>query len=457
MTTPYSYIYFIGIGGIGMSALARYYNQTGAQVAGYDLTESDLCKQLQTEGISIHYRDDIEAIPSAFLDHPDQTLVIYTPAVPESHSELQYFQHHPFRVVKRAKALGVVAEDKRVLAIAGTHGKTTTSTMLAHILTQSTLGCTAFLGGISKNYDSNLLVSSNALLVAEADEFDRSFLQLHPHIAVITSMDADHLDIYGSEAAVKDSFCDFASQIHPGGTLILKKGLELPEHRIKDIKAMILHYSINEQADFFPSDIKITDTGCYRFDLHLCDILVRDCELGVPGWVNVENAVAASASAYLAGCDPESIRQALKTFQGVKRRFDIHLMTAEHTVIDDYAHHPNELAASISAMKQVYPDRKLTGIFQPHLYSRTQDFHREFAESLSLLDECILLPIYPARELPIPGVSSQMIFDLVRCPKHLFEKTECIAWIKANKPELIACFGAGDIELMLHPIVEAIQ
>ena len=457
MNSNYPYIYFIGIGGIGMSALARYYKQIGAQVSGYDLTESDLCKQLKAEGISIHYHDDVNAIPQAVLDHPDQSLIIYTPAIPDTHSELQYFLNHPYRVVKRAKALGVVAEDKRVLAVAGTHGKTTTSTLLAHLLTQSSVGCTAFLGGISKNYDTNLLVSTNALLVAEADEFDRSFLQLHPHIAIITSMDADHLDIYGSIEAVKDSFCDFASQIHPGGTLILKKGIDLPKNRLKDISALILSYALNEQADFYPSNIEILPTGCYRFDLHLCDTLIKDCEMGVPGWVNVENAVAASACAFLSGCDPDAIRTGLKSFRGVKRRFDIQLMSPEHIVIDDYAHHPKELSASISAMKAVYPTKKLTGIFQPHLYSRTQDFHRDFAASLSLLDECILLPIYPARELPIPGVSSKMIYDLLQCPKHLLSKTECVEWIKKNKPELVACFGAGDIELMLPSIVDAIQ
>lgn len=438
-----------------MSALARYYKTIGAQVSGYDLTETDLCKQLKAEGIAIHYQDDVNAIPQAIVDHPDQSLIIYTPAIPETHSELQYFLNHPYRVVKRAKALGVVAEEKRVLAVAGTHGKTTTSTLLAHILTHSEMGCTAFLGGISKNYNTNLLVSTNALLVAEADEFDRSFLQLHPQIAVITSIDADHLDIYGSAEAVMNSFCDFASQIHSGGTLILKKGVELPKERLSDISAIILRYALDEQADFYSTNLQILDTGCYRFDLHLGDTLVEGCEMGVPGWINVENAIAASACAFLSGCNQEDIRSALKSFQGVKRRFDIQSMTPEHIVIDDYAHHPKELEASISAIKKVYPSRKLTGIFQPHLYSRTQDFHQDFAASLSQLDECILLPIYPARELPIPGVSSKIIYDLVRCEKHLLSKTECLEWLSKNKPELVACFGAGDIELMLPSIVNA--
>lgn len=454
---PYSYVYLIGIGGIGMSALARYFHKTGANVSGYDLTQSDLCKQLEQEGIAIHYRDDVDAIPQCIVDHPDQSLIIYTPAIPENHSEWNFFRSRPYRIVKRAQALGVIAEDKRVLAVAGTHGKTTTSTLLAHLLTAGEIGCTAFLGGISKNYDTNLLIGDNALLVAEADEFDRSFLQLHPHIAVITSIDADHLDIYGSVDAIVSSFCDFAAQVQPGGTLILKKGLHIPEDRLNACTALILHYSLEEACDFYPTNLQMLENGCYRFDLHLCDTLVPNCEMGVPGWVNVENAIAAAACAFLAGCQPEALRAALKSFCGVKRRFDIRWMGANNIVIDDYAHHPKELSASISAIKKVYPNKKLTGVFQPHLYSRTHDFYREFAASLSLLDECLLLPIYPARELPMEGVDARLIYDRITCPKHLLEKVDCIEWIRRHKPELIACFGAGDIELMLTPIVEAVQ
>ena len=393
----YSNIYFIGIGGIGMSAIARYYHQKGLKVTGYDKTPSELTLALENEGIEVHYEDNIDFIPKDV----ENTLVVYTPAVPKDMGELVYVQEKGYRVIKRSRTLGEIAQGQRCLAVAGTHGKTTTSTLLAHIFHDSKEGCSAFLGGISKNHDTNLLVSENNTIVAEADEFDRSFLQLFPEIAVITSMDADHLDIYSDISNMHDAFKAFASQV--SGTVITKLGLPICQ---EDTKADILRYSYDDsKADFFAGNITVDECGYFTFDLHWPGGTIKDCKVGIPGWINVENAVAASAIALTYGLDPEKVKAALASFQGVKRRFDIHLNTPQCSYIDDYAHHPKEIAAAVSSMREIFPGRRLTAIFQPHLYTRTRDFADEFAQALSQVDKLILLDIYPAREEPIPGVT----------------------------------------------------
>lgn len=386
----YSNIYFIGIGGIGMSAIARYYHQKGLKVTGYDKTPSELTLALENEGIEVHYEDNIDFIPKDV----ENTLVVYTPAVPKDMGELVYVQEKGYRVIKRSRTLGEIAQGQRCLAVAGTHGKTTTSTLLAHIFHDSKEGCSAFLGGISKNHDTNLLVSENNTIVAEADEFDRSFLQLFPEIAVITSMDADHLDIYSDISNMHDAFKAFASQV--SGTVITKLGLPICQ---EDTKADILRYSYDDsKADFFAGNITVDECGYFTFDLHWPGGTIKDCKVGIPGWINVENAVAASAIALTYGLDPEKVKAALASFQGVKRRFDIHLNTPQCSYIDDYAHHPKEIAAAVSSMREIFPGRRLTAIFQPHLYTRTRDFADEFAQALSQVDKLILLDIYPARE-----------------------------------------------------------
>lgn len=440
-------IYFIGIGGIGMSAIARYYNFKGLKVSGYDKTPSELTHALESEGIEVHYEDNIDFVPKDVED----TLVVYTPAIPKDMGELVYVQEHGYRVIKRSRMLGEIAEGQRCLAVAGTHGKTTTSTLLAHIFQDSEEGCSAFLGGISKNYDTNLLVSRNETIVAEADEFDRSFLQLFPEIAVITSMDADHLDIYSDIRNMHDAFKAFAGQV--SGTVITKLGLPITS---EDTKAQILRYSYNDPAaDFYASNIQVDECGYFTFCLnHPCGV-IENCKVGIPGWINVENAVAASAIALTYGLDPEKVRHALGTFQGVKRRFDIHVNTPECSYIDDYAHHPKEIAAAISSMRDIFQGRKLTAIFQPHLYTRTRDFADEFAEALSNVDKLIMLDIYPAREEPIPGVTSEIIFDKVTAPeKVIMVKEELMDYLKDEPIDTLITFGAGNIDRFIGPITE---
>ncbi len=443
----WSNIYFIGIGGIGMSAIARYYNFKGLKVSGYDKTPSELTHALESEGIEIHYEDNIDYIPKNVED----TLVVYTPAIPKDMGELVYVQEHGYRVIKRSRMLGEIAHGQRCLAVAGTHGKTTTSTLTAHIFQDSGEGCSAFLGGISKNYDTNLLVSTNETIVAEADEFDRSFLQLFPEIAVITSMDADHLDIYSDISNMHDAFKAFASQV--SGTLIAKLGLPVGSN---DTKASILTYSYDDPAaDFHASDIRVDECGYFTFDLIWPGGTVKDCKVGIPGWVNVENAVAASAIALTYGLAPEKVRHALGTFQGVKRRFDIHVNRPGCSYIDDYAHHPKEIAAAISSMRDIFPGRKLTAIFQPHLYTRTRDFADEFAEALSKVDKLIMLDIYPAREEPIPGVTSEIIFDNVTAPeKVIMVKEELMDYLRNEPIDTLITFGAGNIDRFIGPITE---
>ena len=443
----YTNIYFIGIGGIGMSAIARYYHYKGLKVSGYDKTPSELTAALESEGIEVHYEDNIGFIPKD-VEH---TLVVYTPAIPADMGELVYVQEHGYRVIKRSRTLGEIAQGQKCLAVAGTHGKTTTSTLLAHIFKDSGEGCSAFLGGISKNYDTNLLVSRNPVIVAEADEFDRSFLQLFPEIAVITSMDADHLDIYSDISNMHDAFKAFASQV--SGTVIAKYGLPIEQ---KDTKAQILRYAYdNAGADFYASGIKVDECGYFTFDLNWPGGTVKDCRVGIPGWINVENAVAASAIALTYGLDPEKVKKALSSFQGVKRRFDIHLNTPGCAYIDDYAHHPKEISAAISSMRDIFPGRRLTAIFQPHLYTRTRDFADEFAEALSGVDKLILLDIYPAREEPIPGVTSEIIFEKVTAPeKVIMKKEELMEYLQNEPVDTLITFGAGNIDRFIRPITE---
>lgn len=446
----YKNIYFIGIGGIGMSAIARYYKFKGCNVSGYDKTPSELTGELIAEGIGVHYEDNTDFIPKDI----ENTLVVYTPAIPHDLKELLYVQEHGYTLLKRSKTLGEIAKGQRCLAVAGTHGKTTTSTLLAHIFTDSKVGCSAFLGGISKNYDTNLLVSHNPTIVAEADEFDRSFLQLFPEIAVITAMDADHLDIYGDLKHVHEAFQAFAGQV--SGTVITKLGLDItPNHT----KARIMRYSYNDpRADFYADNLRKDECGYFTFNLKYPDGVIKDCRVGIPGWVNVENAVAASAIALVYGIDPEAIRHALGTFLGVKRRFDIHVNRPGCAYIDDYAHHPNEISTAISSMRDIFPGRRLTAIFQPHLYTRTRDFADEFAKALSAVDKLILLDIYPAREEPIPGVSSRLIFDKVTAPeKVLLKKEMLMKYLEDEKIDTLITFGAGNIDRFIPQITEMLS
>lgn len=443
-------IYFIGIGGIGMSAIARYYKIKGYNVSGYDRTPSELTLRLESEGIPVHYEDRPDLIPQ----DSESTLVVYTPAVPAELAELQYVQERRYRVIKRSKMLGEISEGQKCLAVAGTHGKTTTSTLLAHIMTESGEGCSAFLGGISKNYDTNMLVSQNPLIVAEADEFDRSFHQLHPAIAAITAMDADHLDIYGDLAHVQEAFRIFASQVSEA--LIAKYGIPLCQG---DTPARLYTYHFDDaRADFHAENIRTGSLGYYTFDLVTPWGRISDITPGVLGWVNVENSVAAAAIALCHGVDADKVRSAIGSFKGVKRRLDVHINTEDITYIDDYAHHPQELATAISSIKAIFPQRKLTAVFQPHLYTRTRDFADEFAAALSSADKLILLDIYPAREEPIEGVTSEIIFDKVTSPeKVLIKKEELMDYLAKEELQLLVSFGAGNIDRYIEPITEMLS
>lgn len=445
-------VYFVGAGGIGMSALIRYFLSKGKKVAGYDKTPSGLTEQLNYEGAAIHYEDNVMLIPDDFTD-PAKTLVVYTPAVPDSHTELSYFRDNEFEIMKRARVLGEITNCTRGLCIAGTHGKTTTSSMVAHLLKQSHVDCNAFLGGILKNYDSNLMLSEHSdLTVIEADEFDRSFHWLKPYMAVITAADPDHLDIYGTPEAYRESFEHFTSLIRPGGCLIMKKGINVAPILQQDVS--LFSYSATEEADFYATNIRIGN-GEIVFDFVGPTITISDIQLGVPVKVNVENGVAAIALAWLNGVTPDEIRKGMASFAGPKRRFDFHLKKENIVLIDDYAHHPAELKASIQSVKELYAGRKITGVFQPHLYTRTRDFATDFAESLSLLDELILLDIYPAREEPIPGVTSQIIFDAVTIPnKKMVRKEDLLNRIAAevNNLEVVLMVGAGNIEQLVEPV-----
>lgn len=447
-------IYFIGIGGIGMSNLARYFMLKGKTVAGYDRTETPLTKELVKEGAIVHYTDDVKLIPD-FCKNSADTLVVYTPAVPSDNEEVKFFRDNGFTMQKRAQVLGTITKSSKALCCAGTHGKTTTSSMLAHILKQSHLDCNAFLGGILKNYNSNLMLSETSeFTVIEADEYDRSFHWLHPYMALITSVDPDHLDIYGTEEEYLKSFEHFTSLIQSGGALVMKHNIKLSPKVSDDVK--VYTYSI-EKGDFHAKNVRIGN-GEIHFDFVTPKGIIDNIQLGVPVKINIENGIGSMALAWLNGATDDELRHAMATFQGAKRRFDFILKTDKISMIDDYAHHPEELAASITSVKELYPDKKLIGIFQPHLYSRTKDFAPEFARSLSLLDELILLDIYPAREKPIEGVTSKIIFDKVTCPKTLCNKEELLPLLeKKNDIEVLLTVGAGDIDQLLEPIKQILE
>ena len=443
-------VYFIGIGGIGMSALARYYKFKGFSVAGYDRTPSELTAQLEQEGISVHYEDRPDLIPSDV----NETLVVYTPAIPADLGELVKAREGGYALLKRSRTLGEIARGQRCLAVAGTHGKTTTSTLTAHILTACGEGCSAFLGGISRNYGTNLLMSKTNTVVAEADEFDRSFLQLYPEIAVITAVDPDHLDIYGDYAHVVEAFKAFASQV--SGTLIAKLGTPIVQG---DTKARLLSYHYTDsRADFYAGNPHPDSCGYFHYDLHYPGGVIEDVRVGAPGWVNAENSVAAAAIALSYGIEPAAVKAAIGTFEGVKRRLEVHVNSPHLSYIDDYAHHPAELASAISSMRDIFPGRKLTAIFQPHLYTRTRDFAPEFAEALSKVDKLILLDIYPAREEPIPGVTSEIIFKDVTAPEKVLLKKEELMDYLSNEPlDVLVSFGAGNIDRFIEPITELLK
>ncbi|MDE7335092.1 MAG: UDP-N-acetylmuramate--L-alanine ligase [Muribaculaceae bacterium] len=448
-------IYFVGAGGIGMAALERYFLSRGCKVAGYDRTPSELTDSLMAEGVDIAFSDDPQLIPADFRD-PQHTLVVYTPAVPDSHRGLQWFRQNGFEVVKRAAVLGRVTRSEKALCFAGTHGKTTTSSMAAHILQVAGVGSNAFLGGVLRNYGTNFLLSKTSpYAVIEADEYDRSFHQLSPWIAVITSTDPDHLDIYGNEEAYLESFAHFTELIQPGGALLLHTGLKLKPRPGNDVR--VYTYGVNS-GDFHAENLLIAN-GTITFDLVTPGGTITGIELGVPLEINVDNAIAACGGVWLAGdpaVTPEVFRQAMKTFLGAKRRFEFWLRRPDCVVIDDYAHHPDELRASLSSVRRLFPDKRLAVAFQPHLYSRTRDFAPEFARALSRADAVYLLPIYPARELPIEGVSSQLILDCITCPeKQIVEKDRLVDAVTAGGFDVLLTVGAGDINLLLPDIVKA--
>jgi UDP-N-acetylmuramate--alanine ligase len=448
-------IYFLGIGGIGMSALARFANHTGMNVAGYDLTKTPLTEQLTNEGITIHYTEDINQFPSQFLGI--NTLVVRTPAVPETHKELQYVKSNGYQIVKRSELLGFLTQGRKCIAVAGTHGKTSVSTMTTLLLKESGMDVGAFLGGISRNFDSNLVIpqNENSMVVTEADEYDRSFLQLSPSLAVITSVDPDHLDIYGDYKSVIEAFNQFIQNIVDGGTLLYKKGINVLKNQ--SIRFNTFSYSINEDADFCAKRIKITN-GAYQFDIVAPHLVIRDVRLEYPGKVNVENMLAAASVALLSGADPLSVKLAISTYKGVQRRFDIRFKNDRLVYIDDYAHHPEEIKATVNSVKELYPGKRVLGIFQPHLFSRTRDFAEGFASSLDLLDELVLLDIYPAREIPIPGVTSEIILEKMTLKeKTLCTKDEVISIISRKHFDVLITMGAGNIDQLVAPICEMLN
>lgn len=445
-------VYFVGAGGIGMSALIRYFLSKGKIVAGYDRTPSELTERLITEGAQIHYEENISLIPEICKEQAT-TLVVYTPAVPQEHAELAYFREKGFDIYKRSQVLGIITHNSKGLCVAGTHGKTTTSTMAAHLLHQSHVGCTAFLGGIAKNYGTNLLLSQESpYTVIEADEFDRSFHWLSPWISVITATDPDHLDIYGTKEAYLESFRHYTTLIQPGGALILHKGLELQP----DVQpgVTIYTYSRNE-GDFHAENIRIGN-GEIFIDFVAPDTRINDIRLGVPVSINIENGVAAMALAHLSGATDEEIKQAMASFRGVNRRFDFKLKTDKVVFLSDYAHHPAEIAQSLKSIRELYRDKKITAIFQPHLYTRTRDFYKDFADSLSLADEVILTEIYPAREQPIPGVSSELIYDHLHpeTEKCICRKENILKLLSGKSIEVLIVLGAGDLDNYAPQITE---
>ena len=448
-------VYFVGAGGIGMSAIARYFIRKGVVVAGYDKTPSELTKQLEREGALLHYEENTDEIPHACRD-PKQCLVIYTPAIPAEHKELQYFRANGFTVEKRAQVLGTLTRTHKGLCVAGTHGKTSTSTMCAHIMHQGHIDCNAFLGGISKNYSTNYIISAESdYVVIEADEFDRSFHWLRPWMSVITATDPDHLDIYGTEEAYLESFRHYTTLIQPGGALIIHRGLEMHADVQPGVK--VYEYSRTE-GDFHAENIRI-DNGTITFDFVSPIENVKDVELGQPVPINIDNGIAAMAMAQLAGCTAEELKYGMKTYRGVDRRFDFKINDSRHVLLSDYAHHPKEIYQSAKSIRELYKGRHITAIFQPHLYTRTRDFYRDFADALSQLDEVILTEIYPAREQPIEGVTSQLIYDNLRpgIEKSIIRKDDVLDLVKQRDFDVLVILGAGDLDNYMPKITKIIE
>ena len=448
-------VYFVGAGGIGMSAIARYFLHKGLVVAGYDKTPSELTHQLEKEGMMIHYEENVNLIPEA-CRQPLTTLVVYTPAIPSTHAELKYFHDNNFVIEKRAQVLGTLTRTHKGLCFAGTHGKTTTSTMCAHIMHQSHLDCNAFLGGISKNYGTNYILSTHSdYVVIEADEFDRSFHWLRPWMSVITSTDPDHLDIYGTKEAYLESFRHYTELIQPGGALIIHKDLEMKQHVQEGVK--VYNYS-REEGDFHAENIQIKN-GTITFDFISPIEIVKNVELGQPIPINIENGVAAMAMAQLNGCTAEELREGMKTYGGVDRRFDFKIKNDRHVFLSDYGHHPKEILQSAKSLKELYSDRKITAIFQPHLYTRTRDFYKDFADALSHFDEVILTEIYPAREQPIEGVTSKLIYDNLRpnIEKKMIQKDDVLNFVKAHDFDVLVVLGAGNLDNYVPEIAEIIK
>ncbi len=447
-------VYFVGAGGIGMSAIARYFMHKGAVVAGYDKTPSALTAQLEREGMLIHYKEDLNEIPHACKDKAS-CLVVYTPAVPESHKELAYFRENGFEVEKRAQVLGTLTRSHKGLCVAGTHGKTTTSTICAHIMHQSHVDCNAFLGGISKNYGTNYILSDSDYVVIEADEFDRSFHWLRPWMSVITSTDPDHLDIYGTKEAYLESFRKYSSLIQPGGALIIHTGLEMQA----DLQPGVKRYEYSrDKGDFHAENVRI-DNGEITFDFVSPIENVANVSLGQPIPINIENGIAAMAMAQLAGCNAEELRYGMKTYGGVDRRFDFKLKNDRIVFLSDYAHHPKEIYQSAKSIRELYKDRRITAIFQPHLYTRTRDFYKDFADSLSLLDEVVLCNIYPAREKPIPGVTSKLIYDNLKpgVAKEMIHKEDVLAYVESHDFDVLVVLGAGDLDNYVPQITKVLE
>ena len=446
--------YFVGAGGIGMSAIARYFLNKGLVVGGYDKTPSDLTRQLEKEGMLIHYEEDVNQIPQA-CKNKQECLVIYTPAIPAEHQELCYFQQNGFEIQKRAQVLGTLTKTHKGLCVAGTHGKTTTSTMCAHIMHQSHLDCNAFLGGISKNYGTNYILSDSDYVVIEADEFDRSFHWLRPWMSVITSTDPDHLDIYGTKEAYLESFRHYSELIQPGGALIIHRGLEMKEN----IQSGVRHYdySLNE-GDFHAENIRI-ENGEITFDFISPIESVKDVNLGQPIPINIENGIAAMAMAQLNGCTAEELKRGMQTYGGVDRRFDFKIKTDKLVFLSDYAHHPKEIYQSARSIRELYKDKHITAIFQPHLYTRTRDFYKDFADALSQLDEVILTEIYPARELPIEGVTSKLIYDNLKpgVKKEMIQKDDVLNFVKNHSFEVLIVLGAGDLDNQVPEIAKLLN
>jgi UDP-N-acetylmuramate--alanine ligase len=440
-------VYLVGIGGIGMSGLARYFHHLGCVVCGYDKTHTPLTDELHNEGISVVFEDRHDWIPMSFQQPHEGTLIIYTPAVPKDSDILNYFKRKGFTLNKRSQVLGLISRGMFTIAVAGTHGKTTTSGMIAHILKDSGKDCSAFLGGISSNYQTNVLYGNNDIVVVEADEYDRSFLTLNPDVAIITSMDADHLDIYGDHSQLTESFRLFASQVKQGGVLIHRKGLSLQNGYT---------YAVNDEANATATNIRIED-GNFYFDFSNAATFIPNIKMGIAGLHNIENAVAAIEAALHVEVSPAAIHEALGSFKGIKRRFEYIVKNSTSIYIDDYAHHPEELRAAITSVKRLYPEKKLTVIFQPHLFTRTRDFADGFAEVLDMADELLLLDIYPARELPIKGVNSEMILSRMKMlNKRKCGKQESIHIVRIEKPELLLTVGAGDIDQLVAPLKEAL-